>query len=62
MLRVVPQSNEELQKVQELQELEHLQVLGVEVDLGTPLSPWASFYTPKQIKDGVGCGIMGTKW
>lgn len=52
MLRVVPQSNEELQKVQELQELEHLQVLGVEVDFGD---------TPKQIKDGVGCGIMGTK-
>lgn len=34
MLRVIPQSDEELQKVQELQDLEHLQVLGVEADSG----------------------------
>lgn len=34
VLRVVPQSDEELQKVQELQDLEHLQVLGVEMDSG----------------------------
>ncbi|XP_038011018.1 carboxypeptidase A1-like [Motacilla alba alba] len=44
VLRVVPQSNEELQKVQELQELEHLQLdfwlaprgLGLPVDIRVP--------------------------
>lgn len=34
MLRIVPTSDEELQKVQELQDLEELQVPGVA--LGTP--------------------------
>lgn len=59
MLRAIPQSQEELQKVQELQELEHLQVLGVKMDFEDTPQSMACFTPPKQSQDGVGCGIRG---
>lgn len=62
MLRIVPTSDEELQKVQELQDLEELQVPGVA--LGTPPSTRGGIELGKGlgVGDGPGCGMLGTSW